>query len=221
MNILQIYLISVIYGFMPYLIERTLYQHKISKEGYKYNKINNSFIDDFMEILDELISSMIPIYNIVKGTKYIFELINVKTEYSNYKLGLLVKEKIYKDYNSKEEQFKDMFYTFGDMLGMDENDKKQFDKMIQIASLYEYACDNNFEICDNFDNMSIDNKYNYLKDAKEKIELNKRENIEDKNKSKCYDEMDTKEKIEYLKSEKNDIINMGEDKEKELIRKKD
>ena len=173
-----------------------------------------------MEILDKLISSMIPIYNIVKGTKYIFELINVKAEYSNYKLGLLVKEKIYKDYNSKEEQFKDMFYTFGDMLGMDENDKKQFDKMIQIASLYEYACDNNFEICDNFDNMSIDNKYNYLKDVKEKIELNKRENIEDKNKSKCYDEMDTKEKIEYLKSEKNDIINMGEDKEKELIRKK-
>ncbi len=220
MNIVEIYLTSVIFGFTPYLIERTVYQYKISKEGYEYNKDNNFFVDDIMEILGEIISSMIPVLNIVKGFKHLNNFKNFKTDYAKYKLDLLIEDKIYKEYDSKEEKYKDIFYTIADTYDMDEDDKKEFDIAIKIASLYEYACDNDYEIDDDFYYMSIDAKYNYLKDVKEKIDSSKNKKIEGNNKSKSYDEMTNKEKIEYLKKEKEDIMNTCNDKEKSLERKK-
>ena len=209
MSLKIIYLLTVLFSFTPNLIKKTIFQIKLSKEGYNYIKNNNPFIDDIKDLLTDIICSLIPIYNIKDGIYNILDLIFIKYSYSIYKIELVLTNKIYLNEESDFYEFKRVILSFLDILELNIDNKLKFDKITELLSLYENAIKNNCNILDDFYKMNIDEKYDYLEN-----------NNALKNRSKSYDEMSTKEKIDYLRSKKDDILNNSEDKEKELKRKK-
>ena len=209
MNLKLIYIISVLIGYIPGLIKRTIYLYKIDKCGYDYFDNEDIHSQDIYEDIAAIVMALIPFINIIKGIKDTYEILDFKSKFAKYKLELLFNDRIYRiEEKSNEEELKDFLLTFGDMIKIKDDDKEKLLCIVDIVKLYEYAKENNYEIDEKkFDEMSFDDKLNYLKEIKSIIDDKKIITSDTKNKSKSFTEMSIKEQIDYLKKEKEDILN--------------
>lgn len=249
MGILNVYLITVLFSFIPYMTERTLTQFKLNKDGYRYN--NYSALDDLKIICENFFASLIPIFNILKGIKGIVRLINFKKAYADNKMRMLVNKQIYNPKDKTEnDEIRDMLLTFGEIIGVTEEERSLLQKAVDILEMYEFAIEHGYQVDPNFKEMSDYEKYNYLNEMVgealklyeqifysgykidsefnnmsdgEKLEYLRKVSNEiniEKNKAKPYDKMNTKEKLSYLRREKEDVIREQDSNKHNLGRRK-
>ncbi len=197
----MMYLASVIFGFVPYMTERTLTQIKLNKDGYNYNDKNYSVFCDLKDIGKNLFVCLFPVINILKGLKGIIRVINFKRSYADNKMKMLLKDQIYSRKKQNEtDEIRDMILTFGEVIGANENEKEQLKQAVDILEMYEFAKDHGYEVDPDFDKMCNSEKYSYLsKMVGETLKLYEHLFYSGYNIDPNFNNMSDSEKLEYLR----------------------
>ena len=216
MNLKLIYFISVIFSYVIQFIERYAIVNKLYKDEYHYNDKVRSRAEELATSLAAIIKSLIPIYNILESLKSIYRLIHFKKDYAYYKMSRLASDDISKDNEQDdEEKLIELLSTFADILGADDESKAKIIGSVELANMYQYITDNGFDVDNEFYELNYDKKKEYLENLISKIDSEKNNGL---NKSKKYVEMTREEKLNYLRREKEDILNSDNDEQK-LIKK--
>ncbi len=219
MGFLKIYLISILFGFIPYMTDRTITQIKLSKEGYNFNSKNFTIKDDLLEIFKHFFVCLIPGINVLKGIGGIFNLFHFKQTYANNKMRYILNNQIYLEKEHTDlDEFKELMFTLGDTFDVTKEQKEELGRMFDALEMHEFLIHNGYEIDPGFEEFDFEKKYAYLKKAVE--EVKNQNKTDSSNKSKKYDEMTTDEKISYIKREREDILREEGKKENILTRKK-
>lgn len=214
MGFLRLYLISVLFSFTPYMINRTATQIKLAKEGYNFNTKNFSFGDDMRDVLSHFLISLVPGLNILKGVGGIIDLLHFKQAYAYKKLGFLLNGGIYLEKEHSDlDEIQELVNTLGNMVDVPEENKRNVNKAFEAIRMYDYLTKNGYIFNEDFDNLELDDAYDYLKKATEEMKAKKDavniKNASDKKdthsvtkSNKTFDQMTRREKLAYLKKQK-------------------
>ncbi len=223
----KIYLGTVLFGMIPYALERTIFEIRLKKEGYKIVS-DRGFIHEIIIAVLDMIPFFIPVINIFKGFKYIRRVIKNKYYYNLYKGKLLIDDEIGKinnneidgeEYNSEMDKICNVLI---DGLEVSEEERQDLRKALEASEIIDYLKENNCEINITQD-MELDEMYDYLINLKEDFDSKKEneQNVKTElNKSKSFDEMTNEEKISYLRREKEDALSNTKEEEMKLKMKK-
>ena len=209
--ILNIYIGTVLFALIPYALDRTITSIRLKKDKYKIlsNKEDNR--KEIAEFLVDMTLDFIPVINLFNGISHIRKLINNKLNYNIYKAQSLIDNKVIVNNKelSEEERFNEIDKTNIDLIDdfeLTQEEKEKLKKAIDVIALLAYFKNNNYYVDDKVKDMSINDAYDYLSQLKEEYESKK--------------ELTRREKIELLKSEREEIINNINEKENKKILKK-
>ncbi len=174
--LLKIYLLTVIISLLPKGINLTLNDIRLRKDGLYLKKDKGSFKDDLTDIFAMIISSILPILNLISGYRAYKNIFLNKYNYLLYKTDLLLHDKVrYKDRELTEQDVYNEFRNiqYAAVEDLDESHIDAFTEMEyaeKISEIVYYLKKHNIKITDDFEGMSTFEIYSYLNEIKENYE---------------------------------------------------
>lgn len=222
----KIYLMTVLFDLFPQALERTIISFMFFKDGFKriYTKDDN--IHDIANMsIKTFISFLFP-FNIISGIKAYYRLFNIKAKYTKEKFDLLRECRLYRPKDNMNNEETTSTYLLPTLLELSntmkisEEDKEYIDNSVELYDIILRILDTKDE--DAIKKLyELDNDLDYENAKKELLSILNgiKDYGENLNKSKLFSEMTTKEKIQYLRREREDLLRIDQ-KEKILKREK-